>query len=143
VKLVEECRKHSKVALQVLEDTLINEVIMPQLAKLSKKLGFSDLKQMLDYYEKNPDELSVEKLYEALHKHRIVATFAGLMLGWIRKKGGLSYQEALVFARECGFRKMLSLLQGYPYTTKKLLEALNILALGEAIEPVGGSQQSG
>jgi hypothetical protein len=128
--LVEECRKHSRVALQVLEDTLLNEVIEPQLKTLARQMGFNSVKELLEHYEERPEELSSEKLQAILRRHRMIAPIIGLLAGWVKKRGGLKYEEALEFTRECRLEKTYKFLASYPNTAKKIIEALNKIVTG-------------
>jgi hypothetical protein len=129
--VAEECRKHSRVALQVLEDTLLNEVIEPLLRRLAMMSGLGSVRELLERYERSPDELSVDKLLAALNKsgrHRLVLTAISPLLGWVKRRGGVEYEEAVRFAKECGLEKTYKLLVAYPKIGAKLVELLNSLA---------------
>ena len=140
--MAEECKKHSKLALRVLEDTLLNDVVEPLLKRLAAQSGLSNIRELLEHYEKNPGELSVEKLLVALNrggKHRFVLMAISPLIGWVKRRGGVNYEEAVEFAKECGLEKTYKLLVAYPNIGSKLVELLNALA---GVEKVGSARES-
>jgi hypothetical protein len=139
--VAEECRRHSKVALRVLEDTLLNDVVEPLLRRLAARSGLGSVRELLERYEKSPGELSVERLLVALKRsgrHGLILMAISPLVGWVKRRGGVEYEEAVAFARECGLEKTYKLLVAYPNIGAKLVELLNALA---GVERVGGGAE--
>jgi DNA-binding transcriptional ArsR family regulator len=122
------CRKHSRAALLALEETLLSDVVEPQLRKLAEGLGFSSVQELLDYFEEHPEELTFERLQEAARRARVAGIALGALAGWVAKRGGLRYEEVLELARECGLERLYKFARAYPNITRALLDFLNRLA---------------
>lgn len=123
----EVCRKHSRVALLALEDTLLSDIVEPQLRRLAEELGFHSVQELLDYFEEHPEKLTFERLLEATRRARVAGFAIGAVVGWVARRGELKYEEVVELARECGLEKLYKFTRAYPNITRAIVGFLNRL----------------
>jgi len=134
----ELCRRHSSLALRAIEETML-EFIEREVEKLGKMLGLeTDIAKVLDYLEQNPELLVYENIHKAVSSSKIAQMTMGFILRFIAKKGGLSYEDVVMIAKECDYtddQAFLHFVLAYPNIVKALIDYLNTTAkllFGEA-----------
>jgi DNA-binding transcriptional ArsR family regulator len=115
------------VALLALEDTLLSDIVEPQLKRLAEELGFRSVRELLDYFEEHPEELTFERLLEATRRARVAGFAVGAIVGWVARRGGLKHEEVVELARECGLEKLYKFTRAYPNITRAIVDFLNRL----------------
>jgi len=146
--LAEVCRRHSRVALKVAEDTLL-ELLELQLGRLAASLGLDpDPVAVVEALESRPELLTEELLAKVWESSKLVRVSLAPLVGWVARRGRLTYEEALEVARECGLETTYALLRAYPNIGRSLIGFLNVLAervrgSGEVVEGVPGGTGGG